>query len=150
VGENAPAAQAPARAQAPRANSLTDSVELRAAFTAGRPFYLEYSSTTRQVTTVMHREHTQTGSQAYQTLWTPLNKKDGMVAVKVKVLDVRLDIELGSDRIRYDSRASSNERTDNPLADFAKKLSGSEHTLWLNDDPKSDKYGTVLKSEGEK
>jgi RNA polymerase sigma factor (sigma-70 family) len=149
VGENPPAAKALARAQTPDAKPLTDSVELKAAFTPGRPFYLEYSSTTKQVTTVMHREHTQPGSQIYRTLWTPLSKKDGVVAVKVKILDVQVDMGLGSDRIRYDSRAPSKEQTDNPLATFAKKLSGSEHTLWLNDDPKSDKYGTVLKSEGE-
>ena len=112
----------------------------------GKTFYQEMSTKTKQVMKVMQMEVTQNQDQTFWVSWTPQDKKDNNLVVKQKIVAVKMDIEIGGNKISYNSMDKNQPA--NPLTDFFKALNDAEFTISVNDDPKSDKYMTVTKVEG--
>jgi hypothetical protein len=112
----------------------------------GKTFYQEMSTKTKQVMKVMQMEVTQNQDQTFWVSWTPQDKKDNNLVVKQKIIGVKMDIEIGGNKISYNSMDANQPA--NPLTDFFKALKDAEFTIYINDDPKSDKYMTVTKVEG--
>jgi len=121
---------------------------LKAFAPKGATFYQEMTTKTKQVLKVMQMEVTQNQSQTFWVSWTPQEKKDGNLVVKQKIVGVLMDIEIGGNKISYNSLEK--EQPANPLTDFFKALKDAEFTVTINDDPKSDKYMTVVNVEGRK
>jgi hypothetical protein len=114
--------------------------------TEGQPFYQEMTTKTKQVMKVMQMEVTQNQDQTFWVKWTPQKRSDKQLVVKQTITDVKMDIEIGGNKISYDSTAK--DQPANPLTDFFKALKGAEFTIYINDDPQSDKFMTVTKVEG--
>jgi Family of unknown function (DUF6263) len=112
----------------------------------GKTFYQEMSTKTKQVMKVMQMEVTQNQDQTFWVSWTPKDKKDNDLVVEQTIVGVKMDIEIGGNKISYDSTAK--DQPANPLTDFFKALKDAKFTVYINDDPKSDKYMTVTKVEG--
>jgi hypothetical protein len=115
----------------------------------GKTFYQSITTKTKQVMKVMGMEVTQEQAQTFYLSWTPEEIKDGNLVVKQKIIGVKMDIEIGGNKISYDSTAKEPPPA-NPLTDFFKALKDAEFKVFVNNDPKSDKYMSVVKVEGRK
>jgi hypothetical protein len=85
---------------------------------------------TKQTMKVMQMEVKQTQSQTFWVSWTPEKKEGDDFVVKQKIIGVKMDIEIGGNKISYDSTAK--EQPANPLTDFFKSLVDAEFTLHVN------------------
>jgi hypothetical protein len=116
-------------------------VELKWKFKEGQKFYQEISTVTKQEMTFSSQKITQTQSQTFYFSWLPesFDKKDKTWKVKQKIEGVKLEIEIGGQKITYDS--TKDTTTSNPLSDFFKQLVDSEFTLTIGEDMKIKKIG---------
>jgi len=114
------------------------------AFDGTTPFYQEMTTSTEQTMKVSNMEVKQKQSQTFWVEWTPQAKKGDEWVVKQKIIGVKMDIEIGGNKISYDSTNSKEAPPANPLTDFFKNLVGAEFTLHVN--PKT---LTVSKIEGQ-
>jgi len=121
-------------------------LELKAFEPKSKPFWQEMTTKTKQVMKVMAMEVTQNQDQTFWVSWTPQEKKDNDLVVKQKIIGVKMDIEIGGNKISYDSNAK--DQPANPLTDFFKALKDAEFTVYINADPKNERYMTVTKVEG--
>jgi hypothetical protein len=111
-------------------------------FEKDKPFYQEVSTETKQSMTVMGMNITQNQKQTFYFSWTPREQdanKNWVLTQKIE--GVKMDIEIGGNKINYDSTTKETP-TGNPLADFFKALIGSEFKLTLSPELK------VIKVEG--
>jgi hypothetical protein len=116
-----------ARAQTP--------VDLKWKFEKGKPFYQEMTTDTTQNMTVMGQKITQVQKVTFFLSWTPVDKdKDGNWTVKQKIDGMKMEIEIGGNKIPFDSTKDTGAT--NPLSDFFKALVGSEFTLTIDKDMK--------------
>ncbi len=114
------------------------------AFQGTAPFYQEMQTSTDQTMKVSNMTVTQKQSQTFWVEWTPQASKDAAdYVVKQKIIGVKMDIEIGGNKISYDS-TSKEPPPANPLTDFFKQLVGSEFTLHVDK-----KTLTVKKIEGQ-
>src|SRR5438552_15205922 len=98
---------------------------------------------TKQTMKVMGMDVTQSQRQTFIFSWTPKEQdKDKNWIIKQKIVGVKMDIEIGGNKINYDSTNPAANTSNNPLADFFKASEGSEFTLTLTPDM------TVLKIDG--
>src|SRR5262249_55283278 len=102
----------------------------------------ELTTSTVQDMKVMNMDVKQTQKQTFYFSWTPVEEKDKSWIVKQKIEGVKMEIEIGGNKINYDSEAPG--AGNNPLADFFKALKGTEFTLTIGPDMK------VTKVEGRK
>jgi hypothetical protein len=121
-----------------------DAVKLEWIFEKDKPFYQEMHTKTKQTMKIMAMDNiTQNQDQTFIFSWTPTQQdKDKNWIIKQKIVGVKMDIEIGGNKINYDSTSPSASTSNNPLADFFKALEGSEFTLTLSPDMK------VTKIEG--
>jgi Family of unknown function (DUF6263) len=116
-----------ARAQTP--------VDLKWKFEKGKPFYQEMTTDTTQKMTVMGQNITQVQKVTFFLSWTPVDKdKDGNWTIKQKIDGLKMEIEIGGNKIPFDSTKDTGGT--NPLSDFFKALVGSEFTLTIDKDMK--------------
>lgn len=109
-----------------------DKVELLPkAFEGKEPFYQELITTTTQKMTVMQQNITQEQKQTFWFSWTPKEKKDGKFTVVQKILGVKMDIDIGGNKISFDSRAA--EQPKNPMTEFFRTLVGAEFQLTISE-----------------
>jgi len=113
------------------------------AFDGTTPFYQEMSTSTEQVMKVMQMEVKQKQAQTFWVEWLPQKKEGDDWVVKQTIKGVKMDIEIGGNKISYDSTAKEPPPA-NPLTDFFKNLVGAEFTLKINS-----KTLTVTKIEGQ-
>jgi len=107
------------------------SVELKwKAFESTTPFFQEMTTSTVQTMKVANMEVKQTQSQTFVVEWTPQKKEGEEYVVKQKIVAVKMDIEIGGNKISFDSK--SKEQPANPLTDFFKNLVGAEFTLKID------------------
>jgi RNA polymerase sigma factor (sigma-70 family) len=118
----------PPRAQRPAARQRP-AVTLRWKFEAGRPFYQEMTTETVQTMKVMDNDVKQTQKQTFFFRWEPVERKGDTWVLKQKVEGVRMDIDIGGNKIEYDSTKESTAT--NPLAEFFKSLVGAEFRVTL-------------------
>jgi Family of unknown function (DUF6263) len=113
-------------------------------FEKDKPFYQKMTTTTTQNMTVQGNNVKQTQTQTFYFSWTP-EKQDGDIwIIKQKIEGVAMEIDIGGNKINYDSTKDTN--TPSPLGDFFKALVGSEFKISLSM-PK-DKEVTITKIEG--
>ena len=116
-------------------------VELKWKFEKGKPFYQEMTTDTTQKMTVMGQNITQVQKVTFFLSWTPVDKdKDGNWTVKQKIDGLKMEIEIGGNKIPFDSTKDTGGT--NPLSDFFKALLGAEFKLTIGPDMK------VTKIEG--
>jgi hypothetical protein len=120
-----------------------ETAKLEWKFEKGKPFYQEMNTKTKQTMKIMAMDNiTQNQDQTFTFSWTPEDQdKDKNWIVAQKIEAVKMDIEIGGNKITYDS-ANPTATTGNPLADFFKALVGSEFKLTISPEMK------VLKIEG--
>jgi hypothetical protein len=122
--------------------SAQEAVQLKWEFQKDKPFYQEMTTNTKQTMKVMGMDVTQTQDQMFVFSWTPKEQdKDKNWIIVQKIEAIRMEIEMGGNKINFDSNRDA-AGTGNPLADFFKALVGSEFKLTISPDMK------VLKIEG--
>jgi hypothetical protein len=120
-----------------------EAVKLEWKFEKGKPFYQDMNTKTKQTMKIMAMDTvTQNQDQTFYFSWTPVEQdKDKNWIIKQKIEGVKMDIEIGGNKISYDSTNPS-ASSGNPLADFFKALVGSEFKITISPEMK------VLKIEG--
>jgi len=103
----------------------------------GEPFYQEMTTDTTQNMTVMGQKITQAQKVTFYLSWTPVDYKDGNWTIKQKIEGVKMEIEIGGNKIPFDSTKKGPGL--NPLSNFFKALVGSEFTLVFDPDMKISK-----------
>jgi hypothetical protein len=117
------------------------SADLKWKFEKGKTFYQDMTTETKQTMKVMGMDIAQNQKQTFIFAWTPKDQdKDGNWTIQQKIEAVKMDIDIGGNKVAYDSTKDTG--TANPLADFFKALVGSEFTLTVSPD------GKVTKVEG--
>jgi hypothetical protein len=118
-----------------------DTVDLKWKFEKDKTFYQTMTTETKQSMKVMGMDISQTSRQTFYFSWTPKEPDANKNTVlEQKIEGVNMDIEIGGNRIAFDS--TKDAATGNPLAEFFKALVGSTFKLTLSPDMK------VLKIEG--
>jgi RNA polymerase sigma factor (sigma-70 family) len=136
AGELKPA-QPPA-AERPTADAKRGpAVTLRWQFEEGRPFYQEVTTQTRQTMKIMDNDVLQQQTQTFHFRWEPVEKRGEGWVLKQKVEGVRLDLDIGGNKIAFDSAKEAT--TNNPLAEFYKALVGAELRVTLDREYKVEK-----------
>ena len=118
-------------------------VKLEWKFQKDKPFYQDMNTKTKQTMKIMAMDTvTQNQDQTFIFSWTPLEQdKDKNWIIEQKIEGVKMDIEIGGNKISYDS-TNPGASTGNPLADFFKALVGSKFKITISPEMK------VLKIEG--
>src|SRR5258707_6524028 len=94
------------------------------------PFNQEVTTETVQTMKVMNNDVRQTQKQTFYFRWTPLGKDGDNQELEQRVEGVALDMDIGGNKITYDS--TLDESSTNPLAAFYKALVGSRFKEILN------------------
>jgi len=97
----------------------------------GKDFYQKMSTVTNQDMTVMGTKVSQKQDQTFYFKWSIVDEKDGVWTVKQKIEGVKMDIDIGNQKIQYDSQKESGSTT-NPLGEFFKALVNAEFTFTIN------------------
>jgi hypothetical protein len=86
--------------------------------------------------TISNQKINQTQTQTFYFSWEPVSfdKKEKTWRVIQKIEGVKLEIEIGGQKIVYDSTKDTG--TTNPLSDFFKQLVDSQFTMTIGDDMK--------------
>jgi len=103
---------------------------LRWKFKKDTPFYQTIKTTTTQKMTVMNNDVSQTQDQEFEFEWTPTDVKDTSVTLKQKITAVKMTIDIGNQKITYDSTKQTD--SNHPLNEFFKALKDSEFSLTLS------------------
>jgi hypothetical protein len=105
-------------------------------FEKDKPFFQKLTTKTDQNMKISGQTITQTQSQTFYFSWTPKgeNKKDKTWDIDQKIIGVQMDIDIGGNKIQYDSTKETGQN--NPLGEFFKQLVGSEFTLTVDPDLK--------------
>lgn len=113
-----------------------DAVTLEWKFEKGKPFFQKMNTKTKQTMKIMAMDNiTQNQDQTFIFSWTPLEQdKDKNWIISQKIVGVMMDIEIGGNKISYDSTSAT--PSSNPLADFFKALLDSELKLTISPDMK--------------
>lgn len=114
-----------------------DKAELKWKFEKDKTIYQELTTETTQDMKVMGMDVKQKQKQTFYFSWKPTEQKDGKWTIKQRIEGVKMEIEIGGNKIAYDSEAPG--AGNNPLADFFKELKGSEFTLTVGSDMKVEK-----------
>src|SRR5262249_6491649 len=100
-------------------------------FVKNKKFYQTLKTETKQTMTVMNNEVKQTQTQTFYFEWTVTEEpKDNVVTIKQTIIGVVMDIDIGNQKITYNSTDAKDAT--NPLADFFKQLVNSDFTLKFN------------------
>jgi Family of unknown function (DUF6263) len=100
-----------------------------------KSFWQEMKTDTTQTMKVQGMEVVQKQSQTFYVQWTPKSKDKDCWKVEYKIVGVKMDIQIGGNKIDYDS-TSKDQVPQNPLTDFFKALVGSTFNFTVCSDPK--------------
>jgi len=121
--------------------SAQDTITLKPKFEVNKAFWQEMTTQTEQNMKVMGTDVKQRQDQTFWYSWTPTKQEaDGSWVVEQKIEGVKMSIDIGGNKVDFDS--TKTEATANPLGDFFKALVGSKFTITLKPD------FTVAKIEG--
>jgi hypothetical protein len=96
-----------------------------------KTFYQKMVTDTKQTMKVMNNDVVQTQKQTFYFSWTPEKQEGENIVIKQKIEGVAMDIDIGNQKISYDS-TSNKDAANNPLGEFFKALVGSEFKITLN------------------
>jgi hypothetical protein len=101
------------------------------AFDKKEPFYQEIETKTNQTMKVMGQEVVQKQDQTFYVKWTPEGKdKDGNWKVKQQIVGVKMNIDIGGNKISFDS--TDPKQPKNPMTDFFTTLMKQDLTFTIN------------------
>jgi hypothetical protein len=90
----------------------------------GKPFFQVLETKTKQQMKVMMQEIPQTQEQTFVVEWTPKKKDaEGNYVVSQKIVGIKMNIDIGGNKISYDSTAKNPK---NPMTDFFDQLQKQE------------------------
>lgn len=100
----------------------------------GKPFFQEMSTTVSQKLKVQGQDLSQTQEQSFTFEWTPEKQEGDKWTLKMKVIRVKMKIDISNNPIEYDSlnKSTTGSAGTPGLTDFFKNLEGSEFTVILN------------------
>jgi hypothetical protein len=110
-------------------------------FEKDKSFFQKMTTTTKQNMKVGDNEVKQDQSQTFYFSWTPVKQDGDTWELKQKIEGVTMSIDIGGNKISYDSTKDTGEAA-NPLSEFFKALKGSEFVVmnsfarWLFPTPK--------------
>jgi len=100
----------------------------------GKPFYQELKTETIQKMKVMGQEIDQKQDQTFVIEWTPRKKdSEGNYVVAQKIVGIKMNIDIGGNKIAYDSTAKNPK---NPMTDFFDQLLKQELEFHITPDLK--------------
>jgi hypothetical protein len=100
-------------------------------FDSKTPFYQKMVTETKQTMKVQNQDVNQTQKQTFYFSWTPVRKDGESWVIKQKIEGVAMDIDIGQQKISYDS-TKGKDAGNNPLGEFFNALKDSEFTITLN------------------
>ncbi len=111
----------------------------RLAFTAfapeAPPFYQVLVTRTQQVMKVAGMDVRQNQDQTFVILWTPRPRDEqGNYVVTQAIVGIKMDIEIGGNKISYDSAQAPDPANNNPMTAFFKAMLNHEFTVVINRD----------------
>jgi hypothetical protein len=119
---------------------LDRGVRMEWKFIADKPFYQKMVTQVTQKMTIAGNEVATAQKQTLLIRWTPVRQlPDRSWVVKQKIQAMELDLEVGGNKISYDS---ARDKGNNPLAEFLGAFVGAELTLTISPAKK------VMKVEG--
>jgi hypothetical protein len=98
----------------------------------GKPFYVEQTTKTTQDIKVMGQNVQQKQEQTFLIEWTPVDGGADYV-VKQKIIGVKMEINIGGNKISYDSITTKQK---NPMTDFFEALTKQELKFTIEKDLK--------------
>ncbi|GIW82732.1 MAG: hypothetical protein KatS3mg105_4539 [Gemmatales bacterium] len=125
-----------------KSKDKSDAVEIKWKFEKGKTFYQEMTTNTKQTLKVQGMDIEQNQKQTFYFSWTVKDQdKDNNWILTQKITGLKMDIDIGGQKIVFDSLKKDNN-AGNPLADFFNQLVDSEFTITLSPENK------VVKVEG--
>jgi len=109
-----------------------DKAKLDWKFEKDKTFFQKMTTETTQTMKVMNNDVKQTQKQTFYFSWTPEKKDGDTLTIKQKIEGVAMDIDIGNQKITYDSTNPKDAAGNNPLGEFFKALVGSTFTITLN------------------
>jgi hypothetical protein len=95
-------------------------------------FYTEQYTDTNQEMTVMGQVVVQKQKQWFLIEWTPKEMKDKNYVVTQKIVGVKMEIDIGGNKIGYDSTTAGKQK--NPMTDFFDQLMKEDLTYTVKGD----------------
>jgi hypothetical protein len=97
-------------------------------------FYQKLYTKTTQNLTVMGMKNEQVQEQTFYFEWTGMDKVGDDYKVKQKIIGIRMDIDIGGNKISYVSPSvdETAKQPKNPMTEFFGELVGSEFILYIN------------------
>ncbi|MCS6850412.1 MAG: DUF6263 family protein [Gemmataceae bacterium] len=112
-----------------------DKAELKWKFEKDKVFWQEMTTETNQNMKISGMEIGQKQKQTFIFSWSPVEQDaDKNWVLKQKIEAVKMDIDIGGNKITYDS--TSPTPSNNPLGDFFKVMVGAEFTLTVSPEMK--------------
>jgi Family of unknown function (DUF6263) len=106
------------------------------AFAAGSAvFYQEVTTETIQNMTVMGQQVRQEQKQTFYIKWTPKKPAEGKnLVVEQQVVAIKMNIDIGGNKIAFDSTVPPGKQAKNPMTDFFTALMAQTLTFTINPD----------------
>jgi len=96
----------------------------------GKSFFQTIETDTTQELTVMDMKFKQKQKQTFLMEWTPKGEKDGKITLEQRIAGVKMDLDIGGNKINYDSTEENQPK--NPMTQFFKALEKAKFTLTVN------------------
>jgi hypothetical protein len=99
------------------------------------PFYQEVDTNTTQTLNVMGQDVKQVQKQTFYIKWTPIKPdSDKEFKVEQQIVGVKMDIDIGGNKINFDSSVPPDKQPKNPMTDFFNALMKQKLTFTLGSD----------------
>ncbi len=105
-------------------------LEFKAFAPDAKPFWQKLETDTTQVMKVMGQEVTQKQNQTFYIQWTPQKGEGKDLVVTEKIVGVKMNIDIGGNKIAYDS--TDDKQASNPMSDFFNALKSLELKLVID------------------
>ncbi len=99
-----------------------------------KPFYQEVQTKTTQVMKVMGQDVKQEQDQTFYIKWTPQKKDGDNYVVEQQVVGVKMNIDIGGNKISFDSTVPEGKQPKNPMTDFFNALLKQKLTFTVTPD----------------
>jgi len=98
-------------------------------------FFQEVDTSTTQTLNVMGQDVKQVQKQTFYIKWTPIKPdSDKEFKVEQQIVGVKMDIDIGGNKITFDSSVPEDKQPKNPMTDFFKALMKQKLTYTIGSD----------------
>ncbi len=121
------------KAEAKKTETPKGAVTFKAFEPKSKKIYQLQKTKTKQEMKVMGQVVTQTQEQSFLIEWTPQDaSKDGDYVVDQKIVGVKMEINIGGNKISYDSTGAKQQK--NPMTDFFEQLTKQKLEFTIKSD----------------